>query len=277
MSGVALLAVTVALLAVIGFLIGYMLVTAGHAFAVEVDPHEAAVREVLPGNNCGACGYPGCDGCAAAIAKGEAPVNACPVGGAPVAEKIGGIMGVTAEEGVKNVAFVKCSGDCKSAKYKMNYIGIPTCSAAASLPGKGAKSCQYGCLGLGECVEVCQFDAIHIIDDVAVVDREKCVACGQCVKACPQHLIEIVPDDAKWAVRCASNDAGKTVKAQCSAGCIGCKLCTRQCKTGSITVENNIAHIDYSTCTRCGDCAAKCPAKVIVVRNGNVVIEEQAG
>ena len=168
MNAITLVIITVILLAVIGLLIGVLLVFAGHKFHVEVDEREAAVREVLPGNNCGACGYPGCDGCAAAIVKGEAAVNACPVGGAPVAEKIGNIMGVAAEAAEKKVAFVKCAGDCTKAHTKGAYVGIKTCTAAAALPGKGDKVCQQGCLGLGECVSVCEFDAIHIVNGIAM-------------------------------------------------------------------------------------------------------------
>ncbi|HAE44837.1 MAG TPA: ferredoxin, partial [Lachnospiraceae bacterium] len=189
MSGSALLIITIILLAIVGLLVGIMLVFAGNKFAVEIDPREAEVRSCLPGNNCGACGYPGCDGLAAAIAKGEAPVNKCPVGGAPVAEKISEIMGVEAGAAEKNVAFVRCSGTCDKARDKSVYIGVETCSAAAAVPGKAAKMCQAGCLGFGECTTVCDFDAIHIVDGIAVVDRNKCVACGKCVAICPQHLI----------------------------------------------------------------------------------------
>lgn len=276
MSGSALLIITIILLAIVGLLVGIMLVFAGNKFAVEIDPREAEVRSCLPGNNCGACGYPGCDGLAAAIAKGEAPVNKCPVGGTPVAEKISEIMGVEAGAAEKNVAFVRCSGTCDKARDKSVYIGVETCSAAAAVPGKAAKMCQAGCLGFGECTTVCDFDAIHIVDGIAVVDRNKCVACGKCVAICPQHLIEIIPDKSVYAVACNSHDSGKVVKQQCDAGCIGCRLCTKQCETGSISVENNIAHIDYTTCTHCGKCAAKCPAKVIVNRDGKVEIGQSA-
>ena len=180
--------ITIVLLAIVGILIGIMLVFAGNKFKVEVDPREAEVREALPGNNCGACGYPGCDGCAAAIAKGEAPANACPVGGAPVAEKISAIMGVEAGSAAdKKVAFVRCAGTCDLAKRTGNYVGIETCSGAQAVPGNGGKACQQGCLGFGECVAQCDFDAIHIVNGIAVVDREKCVGCGKCAKACPHR------------------------------------------------------------------------------------------
>lgn len=255
---------TVGVVAVTGLLIGILLVSAGTKFYVEVDPTETAVRECLPGNNCGACGYAGCDAMAAAIAKGEAPVNGCPVGGKPVADLVAEIMGVEeASAANKKVAFVRCAGTCDVAVKKGNYTGVMSCMAAMTLPGKGEKACQYGCLGLGSCVAACQFGAISVQDGVAVVDREKCVGCGKCAAACPQKLIEIVPDSAPLAVQCANREKGPAVKKQCSAGCIGCGICTKQCEHEAITVDGNVAHIDQSKCVGCGKCAEKCPAKII--------------
>lgn len=258
---------TVLVLGVIGLLVGLMLVFAGQKFAVEVDPKETAVRECLPGNNCGACGYAGCDAMAEAIAKGLAPVNGCPVGGKPVGEKISAIMGVAAgDAAAKKVAYVKCAGTCGVAAQRGNYVGVQTCEAAATLPGKSGKACQYGCLGFGSCVSACPFDAIHIVDGVAKVDRRKCMACGKCVAACPQKLIEILPDAAPIAVQCSNGNKGPVVKKLCTAGCLGCGACVRQCEQGAITVTNNVAHIDYEKCVGCGKCAEKCPAKIIRMR-----------
>jgi len=252
--------------AIVGLVIGVLLVNVGKKFAVEVDEKEAAVRECLPGNNCGGCGFAGCDACAAAIANGEAPVSACPVGGAPVAERIGSIMGVEADaETVKMVAYVKCSGDCDKAVTNGNYVGIADCQAAAA-SGLNPKACADGCLGFGSCVKACQFDAIHVINGIARVDRSKCVSCGQCVAACPKHLIELIPDKSQYAVRCASIDKGAVVKKACSAGCIACKICEKQCENDAIHVVNNISHIDYDKCRYCGKCAEKCPVKVIEKR-----------
>lgn len=258
--------ITIAVLGVIGLLIGIMLVKANIAFKVEVDPKEVAIREQLPGNNCGACGFAGCDAMAAAIAKGEAPVNGCPVGGAPVAEKIGEIMGVAAEETEKNVAFVQCGGNCETARKKCEYVGIQTCEAAAAIPGKGDKACQFGCLGFGSCVDACQFDAIHIVNGVAVVDRAKCVACGKCVATCPQKLIKIIPDKAMYAVQCSNPGKGPSVKKDCAVGCIGCTLCTRQCENDACHVVNGVSRLDYEKCIACGKCAEKCPQKTIIKR-----------
>lgn len=254
---------TTIVVGVVGLIVGVLLVTAGEKFKVEVDEKEVAVRGELPGNNCGGCGYPGCDGLAAAIAKGEAPVGACPVGGAPVAEKIAAIMGLDAGEAVKMVAFVHCSGTCDKAASNGDYFGIQDCRAAKVTPGGGAKACAHGCKGLGTCVRACQFDAIHIRNGVAVVDRNKCVACGKCVAACPNALIEIIPDNASYMVNCGSQDKGKVVKDACSVGCIGCTLCTKQCEFGAIKMNGNVAHIDAEKCTGCGKCAEKCPVKII--------------
>lgn len=251
-------------IAVTGLIVGVGLGLFGEKFKVEVDEKEMAIREELPGNNCGGCGYAGCDALAKAIAAGEAPVNACPVGGAAVGEKISAIMGVEASAGTKKVAFVKCKGTCDVAKVQYEYYGIEDCRKATVLPGGSQKACGYGCMGFGSCVKACQFDAIHVVDGVAVVDKEKCVACGQCVAACPKALIELVPYTATHLVQCSSHDKGKDVKAKCSAGCIGCTLCTRQCEVGAIHMDNNVAVIDYELCTGCGKCKEKCPAKVIL-------------
>ena len=252
-----------ALCGVLALLLGLFLGVAGEKFKVEVDPKEEAINGVLPGNNCGGCGYAGCSGLAAAIAKGEAPVNQCPVGGDEVAAKVGEIMGVAAEAGVKKVAFVKCAGTCEKAKSDYEYTGIEDCGAMAFVPGGGPKFCNYGCLGYGSCVKACPFDAIHIVDGVAVVDKDKCKACGKCIAACPKGLIEFVPYDAKYMVQCNSKDKGKDVMAACSVGCIGCGICAKNCPSDAITVENNIAHIDQDKCTGCGTCAEKCPKKII--------------
>ena len=244
-------------------IIAILLGIAGEKLQVEVDEKELQVRELLPGNNCGGCGYPGCDGLASAIAEGKAEVNSCPVGGLNVANKISEVMGVTLEEKEKQVAFVRCGGTCDKTKKKYNYYGIEDCRKAVIAPGGGDKACSYGCLGYGSCVKECLFDAIHIVDGIAVVDKEKCVACGKCVNTCPNNLIELIPDIAEYRVQCMSNDKGKDVKTVCDAGCIGCTLCTRVCESKAITVENNLAKIDYSKCTNCGKCAEKCPVKII--------------
>lgn len=262
MNFVGILIATV-LVGGLGVVIGLLLGVAGEKFKVEVDEKEVAVRELLPGNNCGGCGFAGCDALAKAIAEGTASVNACPVGGEPVSAAIAEVMGVESGASEKMVAFVKCAGTCDKAVSQYNYFGISDCNKAFVVPGHGDKKCSYGCMGLGSCVKACPFDAIHIVNGVAFVDKDACKACGKCVAACPNHLIELVPYSAEYKVSCSSNDKGKAVKDACAAGCIGCSLCAKNCPTGAITVANNLAKVDYSLCTNCGTCAAKCPVKII--------------
>lgn len=249
-------------LGAMGLLFGAGLAYASQKFAVEVDPKAEAIAEALPGANCGGCGLPGCAALAQAIAKGEAPVNACPVGGAATAQVIANIMGVSAEEGEKKIARVICKGTCESAKDRAMYQGISDCKAAV-LANSGPKSCQYGCLGLGTCVKVCAFGAITIKDGIAHIDKDKCVACGKCLEACPKGVIEWAPYKQEVVVDCNSNDFGKEVKDNCQVGCIGCGICAKVCPFDAITIENKLAKIDYEKCKQCYKCVVKCPTGAI--------------
>ncbi len=248
----------------LGIIIGLFLGAAGETFKIDMDEREVAVRAELPGNNCGGCGYAGCDAMAAAIVKGEAPVNGCPVGGEPVGKKVAAIMGVEVAEGVRKAAFVKCAGTCDKAPKNYQYTGAEDCRFVNMMQNGGDKICSYGCLGYGACVKECQFDAIHIINGVAVVDQDACKACGKCVAACPKKLIELVPVSGVHYVQCSSKDKGKDVNKACQAGCIGCMKCAKNCEAGAITVENNVAHVDYDKCTGCGKCKEVCPRGIIL-------------
>lgn len=261
MSGIITATIVVA---AVGLFIGLFLGLAAIKFSVEIDPREEAVLAALPGNNCGGCGFPGCSGLASAIAKGEAAVNGCPVGGDAVAAEIGKIMGVDAGESVKMVAFVKCKGDCDSAKVDYEYTGTLDCSMMAFVPGGGPKSCNYGCLGNGDCVRACPFDAIHVVNGVALVDKDACKACNKCVEACPKNLIEMIPYSANRIVACSSKDKGPVVNKACGVGCIACQLCKKNCPSDAIVVEDNLARIIYDKCKDCGICKEKCPKKTII-------------
>lgn len=260
-TGIIAAAVVVGL---VGIFVGLFLGVAGLKFKVEVDEKEEAVLAALPGNNCGGCGFAGCSGLAAAIAKGEAAVNACPVGGEPVGNAIAAIMGVEAESSEKMVAFVHCQGDCDKANQDYDYSGIEDCRMMSFVPGGGPKSCNSGCMGYGSCVKACPFDAVHVVNGVAVVDKEKCKACGKCIAACPKNLISLIPYTSKTEVLCKSTDKGPVTMKACSVGCIGCGICVKNCPSQAVAVTEFHAEIDQSKCTGCGACVEKCPKKAIV-------------
>ncbi|MDR7870283.1 MAG: RnfABCDGE type electron transport complex subunit B [Tissierellaceae bacterium] len=249
-----------------GLLFGVLLSIASVVFKVEVDPKITEVLDALPGANCGACGFPGCGGLATAIAEGRAPVNSCPIGGQKVADHVAEIMGVNAQGVDKNVAVVLCQGSKAKAKDKAKYEGVQDCRYEIEA-ADGCKSCSYGCLGCGTCYDVCAFDAIRMVDGVAVIDKDKCTACMKCIDVCPKKIIELVPYDNEYVVKCKSEDPGKVVRSACSIGCIGCKICVKNCPSDAFTFENNLAKINYDKCTNCGICEEKCPTKAIWTSN----------
>ncbi len=248
----------------VGIFVGLFLGVAGIKFKVEVDEKEEAVLAALPGNNCGGCGYAGCSGLAAAIVKNEAPVNACPVGGEAVGKTIASIMGVEAASSVRKVAFVACQGDCDHAHRNYEYYGVEDCRMMSFVPDGGPKTCNSGCLGFGTCAKVCPFDAIHVVNGVAVVDKDACKACGKCLEVCPKKLISLIPYTAKYAVACSSVDKGPVTMKACSTGCIGCGICVRNCPNEAVSVTDFNATIDQEKCVSCGVCHEKCPKKAIV-------------
>lgn len=260
LSGIIMATVCVA---VVGLLVGVFLGIAGEKFKVEVDERVEAVTNALPGNNCGGCGYAGCSGLAAAIVAGNAPVNGCPVGGEPVGAAISEIMGVEAVASDRMVAYVKCAGDCEQAETNYEMAGESSCHLQKFLPAGGAKKCTYGCLGGGDCVVACEFDAIHIVNGIAAVDEDKCKACGKCVSACPRGVIELVKADSKVRVACSSKDKGPVAMKACKSACIGCMLCQKNCPSEAITVNDALAHVDYDKCVNCNTCVEKCPKKAI--------------
>ncbi len=248
----------------VGLFIGAFLGFAGTAFAVPVDEKEAAVRSLLPGANCGGCGYSGCDALAAAIAKGKAPVGACVVGGQPVADEIASALGTKAEKEERKVAFVRCSGDCEKTGNVYDYSGTKGCLEASFAPAGGPKSCRFGCTGFGDCVKACEFEAISIQKGIAVVDEEKCRDCKKCIEACPKHLIIEVPAGRISKIACVNPNKGKAVMENCKIGCISCQKCMKNCPAGAIDMTAGYPVIDYEKCTDCGTCKAGCPRKCIL-------------
>lgn len=247
----------------VGLLCSILLVVASRFLATPVDTRVEDIRGFLPGANCGACGYAGCDDYAKAVAGGEAKENLCIPGGSSVCGQICEYLGVAQENTDAQKAVVRCSGSCDKCGDAEEYHGPASCAACAMLYN-GKKGCRYGCLGYGDCVTVCKFGALSIVDGVAHVDEELCTGCGACAKVCPHLLIELAPAGSRVHVACSSHDKGVTVRKVCKVGCAGCMLCTKVCPTGAITVENNLASIDYTKCNNCGACAEKCPFKTIV-------------
>lgn len=246
----------------LGILMGALLALASKLFAVQKDEKAEAIKECLPGANCGGCGFSGCEAYAAAVASGNAPVNKCAVGGSETSVKIAEIMGVEAGEQKRMRAQVMCSGTGEYARKKYIYEGIDDCVAAAKIGG-GDKLCKNGCIGLGTCVKACPFDAIVVENGVAVVDYSKCRGCGVCVSACPKGIIKLIPFDSKHWVGCMSVDDGKNTRLVCDVGCISCKICQKNCPSGAINVDNFVASIDYDKCTGCDICTDKCPRHII--------------
>ena len=246
-----------------GLFVAIFLGIASIIFKAEVDPKEEEVLDALPGNNCGACGFPGCAGLAAAIVKNAAKVNACPVGGASCAEKLAEIMGVEAEAIEAKKAFVRCAGDCTKRKDEYEYHGVHNCAMVAMV-SDGIKPCSYGCLGYGDCVDVCEFDAISIVDEIAVIDKEACMGCEKCLVACPRRIIDMIPVSAVQKVKCVSKDKAPQVIKLCDVGCIACKKCEKACPVDAIKVTDFCAEIDYSLCIHCGKCVEECPRNIIV-------------
>lgn len=254
----------VAVVALTGLVGAAILVVASRFMAVEVDPRVEQVNEALPGANCGACGYAGCADYANAIVADGAPINKCVPGGAAVAQDVGAIMGTEAGEVIQRKAIVACQGSFEHVDEKYIYSGIQSCASNVMLHG-GSSSCPYGCLGYGDCVAACRFDAIEVQDGLARVNPEKCTGCGACEEACPKRVIWIREVSEKPVVMCANHHRGAETRKECTAGCIGCKKCEKNCPEGAIVVRDNVARIDLDKCVGCRTCVFECPVKAIAI------------
>jgi RnfABCDGE-type electron transport complex B subunit len=228
---------------VLALFMSYVLGWANKAFHVAVDPRVAEVLAALPGANCGGCGYIGCSEYAEAVVLSSEAPDKCPVGGASCAEKVARILGITLEQKLPYRPVVHCGADYDQRLQRHGYVGERTCAAANMI--NGVQGCTYGCLGFGDCQAACPFDAIHVVNGLAVVDYEKCTGCGKCAKVCPRNIVHMVPfkREKMVVVACSNKDFGKDVKAVCKVGCLGCKACSRN--SDLFTVENNIPRIDY--------------------------------
>lgn len=272
------LILAIVVLGVMGGVFGALLAFASKIFHVDTDPRLEEVRACLAGANCGACGFAGCDGYAAAVVSGTAPTNKCVPGGKDAAEKVAAIMGVAGGDVERIVAFVPCSGEDGVAARRFHYNGPKNCQAGMLFGGRDSRDCKFACVGLGTCVQACQFDAMHIVNGIAKVDREACKGCGACKEACPKKIILMIPYKQKVMPQCSSKDRGAVVMKVCDAGCIGCMKCQRECPVKpepAITVTDNLAHIDTSKCIGCGHCATVCPRHIIRWQYGEPVVKEE--
>lgn len=276
-------------LGVIGLVGSLLLYFTAKRFNVEEDLRVGQIEEVLPGANCGGCGFPGCHGMADACVKAKDETGGigellCPVGGNAVMAQVSAILGIEVTEAEPKVAVVRCNGNICARPKVAAYDGAKSCAIAAST-FSGETGCAFGCLGLGDCVKACAFDAIHMNCETGLpeVDEDKCVACGACAKACPKFVIEIrkksaaakTPTAKRVWVDCVNKDKGAVARKACANACIGCGKCQKVCKFDAITIENNLAFIDSEKCKACGMCVAECPTGAIHATEPVLVVVEK--
>jgi len=263
---------TIITLVAIGATAAIILYFVAQKFKVYEDPRIDLVEEALPAANCGGCGFPGCRNFAETLVKSESwDALFCPVGGNETMAKVAAILGKEAIEQAPKVAVVRCNGTPEFRPRVTEYDGAPTCAIAHSLYS-GEGGCPHGCLGLGDCVVVCNFDAIHMdpVSGLPVVVDDKCTACGACVDACPRDIIELRKKnkkDRKIFVSCINEEKGAVAKKNCSVACIGCSKCFKVCPYEAITMENNLAFIDAEKCKLCRKCVTECPTSAILEIN----------
>ncbi|HKL07706.1 MAG TPA: Fe-S cluster domain-containing protein [Bacteroidales bacterium] len=263
---------TIISLSAIGAGAAIILYFVAQKFKVYEDPRIDQVEEALPAANCGGCGYPGCRGFAEALVKADDISDLyCPVGGNETMGAVAKILGKEVEAKEPLVAVVRCSGSPEHRKRVNEYDGASSCAISSALYA-GETNCQYGCLGLGDCVEVCDFDAIYMDEETGlpVVVDDNCTACGACVKACPNDIIELRKKnkkDRKIFVSCVNQDKGGIARKACKVACIGCGKCVKVCPFDAITMENYLAYIDPNKCKLCRKCVTECPTGAILEIN----------
>ncbi len=263
---------TIAVLSILGLVLAVVLYFVAQKFKVEEDPRIDDVQMVLPGANCGGCGYAGCRAFAESCVKNDTMDTLfCPVGGAETMGKIAAYLGKVAPEKEPMVAVVRCAGACDKRERVNIYDGAPSCAVSATLYS-GDTGCSYGCLGCGDCVRACNFGAMKMNETTGlpVVDEAKCTACNACVKACPNKIIELRktgPKGRRVFVSCVNKDKGAVAKKACSVSCIACTKCQKVCPFEAITIENNLAYIDFEKCRLCRKCVPECPTGAILETN----------
>jgi Na+-translocating ferredoxin:NAD+ oxidoreductase RNF subunit RnfB len=247
----------------IALILGIILVVAARIFALPADEKLEEIRAALPGVNCGACGYSGCDAYAMALRDGEPNAAKCPVGGKETAMELAAILGLSPPSFIPQVAYVFCQGTTDHTSKRYDYQGITSCASAQGL-FSGPNSCTFGCMGFGDCVAVCPYDAITISDGIAHINTDRCKACGLCVAACPKELIQIIPRHYNaYTVSCRNKWPGAQTRKNCKVGCIGCSRCYKVCPSGAITMDGPLAVIDQNLCTHCNKCLEVCPTHAI--------------
>ena len=259
---------TVVAVTLLGLLLAVVLYLVAKKFKVEEDPRVDEVEKVMPGANCGGCGFAGCRAFAQACV--EAPNldnNFCPVGGNEVMKKVAAVLGMEVAEKAPMVAVVRCNGTCENRPKTNEYDGYKSCKVKAALYS-GDTGCFYGCLGCGDCVAACQFGAISMdpVTGLPVVDEEKCTGCGACAKTCPKKIIELRskgPKNRRVFVSCVNMEKGETARKACKSACIGCGKCEKACPFGAVKVEHNVAYIDFNKCKLCRKCVVECPTGAI--------------
>lgn len=242
----------------IALIAGILILVFSHFFAVEDNPLKKEIRQCLPGINCGACGFKGCDDYAEALVDGKVSPSLCIPGAQAVADEIAAIVGIEPEPLQNMVAFVACNGHCDATTKKAIYEGVETCKAASMIYG-GANACRFGCLGFGDCANACPSNAICMENGIAHIKTLRCLGCGLCAVTCPKKIINMLPQNTQTALMCSSKDKGGEARKACTNACIGCKKCEKACPHNAITVQNNLAVIDYEKCINCATCIPECP------------------
>ncbi|SHN56879.1 RnfABCDGE type electron transport complex subunit B [Desulfovibrio litoralis] len=263
---------SVLMLAGLGFALAALLAIASRLLYVKEDPRIQEITEALPGANCGGCGFAGCESYAIAVLNSpDVGANLCVVGGEDTAKQVGLLAGKAVEEGAQNVCFRRCAREEGNVQQRFDYIGASTCASAALIEG-GPYRCGWSCLGLGDCVRACPFDAITIKNNMAEINDALCLSCGVCVKTCPRSILQIIPQQARVMSYCATREKLKLVSEVCEVGCINCLSCLKACPGGAIKYENLRIEIDHAKCLAYGEscneaCVAACSRKILRSRN----------